>query len=295
MEIKSLKELLAISELSPRYAFRGQVNKNWSLISSFEKARTGIRWDGWGELEQKIMLEFKRRAHQYLPILPSKDSHLEWLALMQHYGCPTRLLDFTRSFYVGVFFAVDGAESDAALWAVDTSYFVNSKKSILKEHLSSSYDEDTEQEVNEILAVTATDKQDTGIIVVEPLEMNKRISIQQGVFLFPKNLYKSFEENICAPLSVKNFEEFEKQDKNKQALIKIAIPKKLHTQIAYWLSTMNITAATLFPGLEGFARSQMTHIRYAEYGEKVLNELIIEAMKTDYESKIKAAFEGMKQ
>jgi hypothetical protein len=296
VEVKNLHNLLLWYDklLSREYVFRGQPNVE-PLTSSFERAIKGVGQHNWGDIEQKIILEFKRRAHHYIAALPQGDSHLEWLALMQHYGCPTRLLDFTKSFYVGLFFAIDGANSDAILWAVDGTHFTMSPPSLPKEHLTSSYDEMAEKEANKLLNESAKEDQEAKILLVEPFRMNERISIQQGLFLFPTNLYKPFEENICNHLAkVESFGKYEKQEVNKYALIKIVIPKELHTKIAYWLSIMNITAATLFPGLEGFARSQMTHIKYAEFGEKALNELIIEAMKMDHESKIKAAFEGMK-
>lgn len=283
IRVKHLSDLLQGYEeyLSEKYVFRGQPNVEL-LMSSFERAIKGVGQHNRGEVEQKIILEFKRRAHHYLEAIPKDDNRLEWLALMQHYGCPTRLLDFTRSFYIGLFFAIDRADSDAILWAVDSTYFTRPPHTpISREYLVSSYDEIAEERANKLLDGSATEDDDTGVLLVEPFKMNERISIQQGAFLFPKNLYKPFEENLCASLAkVKSFEEYENQKTNKHALIKIIIPKELHTKIAYWLSIMNITAATLFPGLEGFARSQVTHIKCAEHGEQVSLELVREALRS---------------
>ena len=62
-----------------------------------------------------LVHDFRRRAHHYIQSPPSPDEHLEWLALVQHHGGPTRLLDFTKSFYVASFFAVETAHEDACV------------------------------------------------------------------------------------------------------------------------------------------------------------------------------------
>lgn len=50
---------------------------------------------------------------------------IEWLALMQHFGAPTRLLDFTQSPYVATYFAVEDATEDSVIWAVNESWVRN--------------------------------------------------------------------------------------------------------------------------------------------------------------------------
>ena len=93
------------------WVFRGQRNATWKLTSSYERARKRLGLFKLNEQLSRIseyteLEEFKRNASHLLPREPS--CQLEWLALMQHYGAPTRLLDFSESPFVALYFALDG-------------------------------------------------------------------------------------------------------------------------------------------------------------------------------------------
>ena len=50
---------------------------------------------------------FQSTVHLHLSMLPEKNGKLEWLAIMQDYGTPTRLLDVTFSLHVATCFALE--------------------------------------------------------------------------------------------------------------------------------------------------------------------------------------------
>lgn len=59
------------------------------------------------EHEKAALEHFRREGAFFASSLPSKpESQLEWLAVAQHYGAPTRLLDWTENFAVAAWFAI---------------------------------------------------------------------------------------------------------------------------------------------------------------------------------------------
>src|ERR1035438_3633471 len=98
---EALLKLLQSKSNDERWIFRGHSNAKYCLSPSLERFANEIRKPGGPPFaEAYVEREFKRRAHQYIQNPPRDKENLEWLALMQHYGAPTRLLDWTRSAYV---------------------------------------------------------------------------------------------------------------------------------------------------------------------------------------------------
>ncbi len=71
--------------------------------------------------EFAVIEKFQRLAPSVSGALPDYDAMLDWLIIMQHYGCPTRLLDWTQNILVALFFAVNSdkhSEEDGELWTI---------------------------------------------------------------------------------------------------------------------------------------------------------------------------------
>jgi hypothetical protein len=87
--------------------FRGHANKDWGLIPSIGRHFSGD-WAEVVEREKVCLREFKKRSIPYLKNTPASD--MEWLCLMQHHGCATRLLDFTLNPLIALFFATESSD-----------------------------------------------------------------------------------------------------------------------------------------------------------------------------------------
>src|SRR5215510_2479421 len=114
------------SVFRPSFLFRGQSDASWTLRPTL--ARIGQE-AGWTveralEIEDDLVKHFITLAHLHLPAkLVSDPRHVAtWWILIQHYGAPTRILDWTRSIYVAAYFAVqEQPRKDGAVWMVNLS------------------------------------------------------------------------------------------------------------------------------------------------------------------------------
>jgi hypothetical protein len=119
-DIASVAELLErLAHLATRAKviwFRGHSRTGWHL-------EPGLSRIGKLAAETQVTKRFKQNAYQFLSHIPQHE--WEWMFLMQHYGVPTRLLDWTENPLIALYFATreDGFEAGerrpgAAMWCL---------------------------------------------------------------------------------------------------------------------------------------------------------------------------------
>ena len=188
-----------------RWIFKGHESTEWELSTTLERKlckRFGKGLlDAW-RWERYLSREFMRKVRGFLPDPPSDTDYMEWLALMQHYGAPTRLHDWTYSFWAAVLFAVEKAEIDkrksCAVWALQIdwwrdecmAYHVPELKEMLKKGSN------LKKEVKFILKGQGKPKPPSGIWPLNAYRLNERVVAQQALFVVPLDVTKSFMENL---------------------------------------------------------------------------------------------------
>jgi len=227
------------------------------LETTLERVRRRFdkNWNDLSKMEKRMIRQFKRQAHLYLENPPNDDDTIEWLALMQHFGAPTRLLDWTYSFFVALFFAVEKAEKSCAVWAIDLNWLINIAESLKEDDFNILRDEDPYLKSGYFFELVFDKRPPIPLVYsLDPARLNERLTVQQGLFLAPTDIGSPFEDNIEAIC--------ESDSNAKDYIWKITIDDNisLRCEILRHLHRMNINRASLFPGLSGFAESLATYV-----------------------------------
>ncbi|HEX2226579.1 MAG TPA: FRG domain-containing protein [Candidatus Binatia bacterium] len=246
---------LCTTEFVDRWHFRGAL-ENWALETALERAARvwGVPLEELPEIEKGLLREFKRAYPPDETVLaPDDNDTVGWFALMQHHGAPTRFLDWTYSPFVAAFFALDDLlrtgdpKRNAVVWALSHKPVAEARTLVTPAGLEKAFLEyaATRDGAPFRAVFLEADPPITFASIVNPYRLHQRLVLQQGVFLCPGNIRQTFEENLLALPGVLH----------PGNLRKILLPHDVLSDAFRSLRAMNITHATLFPGVDGFARS----------------------------------------
>ena len=219
------------------YAFRGRWDASDHLATSLAQLGGDTH-----TLERNLLRNFRKYAPA--DAVPH-DSPWNWLALGQHHGLPTRLLDWTYSPYVALHFSTSKRECfdhDGAIWMVDyvRAHQLVPKK--LRECLEAEGTNLFTTEMIESVAPELGDLADLGddfVVFVEPPSFDERIVNQYALFSLASRADGSFDEWL------REHEELGRR---------IVIPAELKWEVRDKLDQANVTERVLFPGLDGLTR-----------------------------------------
>jgi hypothetical protein len=213
--------------------FRGHADMAWTLTPS--ALRSIIKENR--DKALNLLADFKRYAEIKLPNPPAKDDELKWIQLAQHFGLPTRLLDWTRNAAIALYFACQTVPNGVSAGCV----FVLNPVDLNREaDLRHARIFDTHSDADRISRYLQLDgrKSQRGPknIAINPVWNSERIMLQQGVF----TLHGSKEFTIT----------------NEQApgLICLNVPHKKKDDLLYELERAGINEMSIFPEPEHMCR-----------------------------------------
>jgi FRG domain len=220
--------------------FRGQANARWKLRPKLHRLK---RAD-----ENEIRAEFKLRGSQLIGDLPIPKDNREWYFLMQHYGAPTRLLDWTDGALIALYFAVkpQARFRNSAVWMLDPEW--------LNDKVLPKLDEDSYVTGVMLPDWTEADpwfpepfSQPLLVpypVAIDPPHVARRVSSQRSRFTIHGRSRSGLEVVV--------------NRMTKPRLIKFIIPNTAHTVILQDLSTCGITETSVYPDLEGLSKELLT-------------------------------------
>lgn len=227
----------ALRRLRPACGYRGLADAGHELLTSL--SRLGGRPL---DIEHHLLRSFRKYGHRFLPAAAT-----EWhlVCLAQHYGLPTRLLDWTHSPFVALHFATaDPAcmDRDGTVWRVNYERVHARLPGILRALLR---EEGAVLPTVDMLARALDRVQDLGalarenfLLFFEPPSLDDRIANQAGFFSVMADPGASVEHGLsCQP----------------DGVARILVPAELKWEVRDRLDQAGINERVLFPGLQGLA------------------------------------------
>jgi hypothetical protein len=243
--------------------FRGCGRGNHKLIPSLYRRDGNPGKEGFEILERQLMIRFRQRS---IP-LHNRSLENDWdtLFFMQHYGVPTRLLDWTENPFIAFYFAATSGpftakkkkgqpdvhlafKYDAAIWALNPVAWNNHALS------QQGYDRGVltpgDTALHPYKPLTKYTEIPIHPVALYGAHNSSRIVAQRGVFTI-------FGQN-ATPLETA----FEKYNFPPDCLVKINLRRAVLAQMRQAILSNGITESVVFPDLDGLAREMKREFRF---------------------------------
>ncbi|OAM96664.1 FRG domain-containing protein (plasmid) [Vibrio europaeus] len=197
--------------------FRGQADESWELLPMAGRDEYLLPKNRNRDLGR--CFEWTQSAFAMTDLM---DSFVENMAIAQHHGLATRLLDWTKNPLVACFFAVcSDLDKDATVYAFESlSIDIRATDKLAREALENH----------------------EGVMCYQPKAINRRLVSQQGLFTIhcPPGIPFPVSNSIV--------------DEDSTNIKRFIIPKEMKHEVRSMLDNYGINEASLFPDLDGLAR-----------------------------------------
>lgn len=225
------------------YLYRGMTNTDYKMFTSLSRNCKNLQ----KTLEPAILENFAKYAVIGDPSIAG--SVWNQMILGQHYGLPTRLLDWSHSALVGLHFAVTESDMenmekhDCMVWRIDMnemySLLPDKYRNVVNKNRSTIFSVEMLDSITHSLSEYDEDMGRDAMIIIEPPSINQRIVNQYSFF-------------SLVPMAMDDIEEF--LDRRTENTVKYVIDKNLRWRVRDMLDQLNMSERIVYPGLDGLSK-----------------------------------------
>ena len=221
--------------------FRGQEDSRWGLIPSIQRGSLCNK-------ERFITNDFYIYVNQIENGMPDKNNYAAWMSLMQHYGLPTRILDWSSSPLIACYFALEknrDKDNDSCIWVL-----IPRKVNVQEGFEECVYPIDA-YTVQQMLTpafkanIELDEKYQDKIIACHSVERNLRMYSQQSSFTVHNSNRRL--EDIC----------------DSETLFKLVIPCRFKQKLYESVSILGISTSFVYPDMEHVSKDII--FKHTEY------------------------------